>query len=150
MKERILKTLFVALLFSFYAVAANAQVFQRSPTPPMPGPAIDIGQLPPCDPNTGCCPTEIAAGQGGSWMPWRKGVEDTLASQKDMLQQILANQKSQQNQPQQPPTVDVQVGPNLEEATPAKPDDISPLYAGLCVLAAAGVGIVLFYVAGKG
>jgi len=98
----------------------------RNPTPPMPGPEP---YQPPCDPNSGCCPTQDAAGAAGGYaLPYRNkeaAKEAAMAAQLEQTNELLrAIQAQIAAKANQPPTT-VAPPPPVKEET--KEDEASKM-----------------------
>jgi S1-C subfamily serine protease len=116
----------------------------RQPTPPRPGPLVPV--MPPrdgqCGPG-GCGPggdCEQAAAKGKPPMtlgPWRNDAVARDSEQSREISRLIELERLRQSQ-QQPPSVTVPPPP----VEPAKAD-FSPILAGLVVLGAVGVGLVV-------
>ncbi len=128
--------------------------YQRRPTPPLPGPVLDIGDLPPadapqCTPGSGCCPT--GQSKPGALLPWRGGAEkrdaDLDARVKALLEALEAERANRQAAEAQKPPVELPVPPPIP--TPAVDDGPKPLVVVLLIVGAVCIGVVVFYMIQK-
>jgi len=111
----------------------------NTPTPaPMPG--QDIGELP--------FPDQAGDSAGGSWLPWRNGMESKVGDLGRQLQNIDARQREMLDALRQQPSPPV-IQPGVPDWKPPKDAAVTPLGVVLCMLGAGVTGVVLFYIVGK-
>jgi len=126
--------------------------YQRRPTPPLPGPVLDIGDLPPadapqCTPGSGCCPT--GQSQPGALLPWRGGAEkrdaDLDARVKALLEALEAERANRQAAEAQKPPVDLPVPPPPTPPVETEKPQTYPVVVGLVILLSVVAGFVVYF-----
>ncbi len=116
------------------------QATMRRPTPPLPGPTIDIGDLPRAAPDA----QQTGPSRPAAVLPWRGGAEkrdsELDARIKALLEAVEAERANRQAESQRPP-IDATVPPPPAVEAPRT----YPVVVGLVVVASVAAGFVLYF-----